>query len=34
MTTIDNRALETYAQLMSANGATQIYRAAVQVGVL
>lgn len=34
MTTIDTRALETYAQLMSANGAAQIYHAAVQAGVL
>jgi ubiquinone/menaquinone biosynthesis C-methylase UbiE len=30
----DNRVLETYAHLMSANGAAQIYRAAVQAGVL
>jgi len=34
MATIDNRALETYAQLMSANGAVQIYRAAQEAGVL
>ena len=30
----DNHALETYARLMSANGAAQIYRAAQQAGVL
>jgi ubiquinone/menaquinone biosynthesis C-methylase UbiE len=34
MVAIDDRALETYAQLMSANGAAQIYRAAAQAGVL
>jgi len=34
MTTIDTRALETYAHLMSANGAVQIYRAAEEAGVL
>jgi SAM-dependent methyltransferase len=34
MVSTDNHALETYARLMSANGAVQIYRAAVQVGVL
>ncbi len=34
MTTIDNGALETYARLMSANGAAQVYRAAQQAGVL
>lgn len=34
MTAIDIRALETYAQLMSANGAVQIYRAAQEAGVL
>jgi len=34
MTTINNRALETYAQLMSANGVAQIYRAALQAGVM
>ena len=34
MTSTDTRALETYAQLMSANGAAQIYRAAQQSGVL
>jgi ubiquinone/menaquinone biosynthesis C-methylase UbiE len=34
MIAVDNRALETYAQLMSANGAVQIYRAAQEAGVL
>ena len=34
MTAVDARALETYAQLMSANGAVQIYRAAQEAGVL
>jgi SAM-dependent methyltransferase len=34
MATIDKRALETYAQLMSANGAVRIYHAAQQTGVL
>ena len=34
MTSTDTRTLETYAQLMSANGAAQIYRAAQQTGVL
>jgi ubiquinone/menaquinone biosynthesis C-methylase UbiE len=34
MTTADNRALDSYARLMSANGAAQIYRAALQAGVL
>jgi SAM-dependent methyltransferase len=34
MAAADNHALETYARLMSANGAAQIYRAAVQAGVL
>lgn len=31
---VDSRALETYAHLMSANGAAQMYRAAAQAGVL
>jgi len=34
MAAIDNCALETYAQLMSANGAVQIYRGAQQAGIL
>ena len=34
MVSADNHALETYARLMSANGAARIYRAAVQAGVL
>jgi SAM-dependent methyltransferase len=34
MMTADTRALETYTQLMSANGAVQIYRAAREAGVL
>ena len=34
MTAIDHRALEAYTQLMSANGAVQVYRAAQQTGVL
>ena len=34
MTIADNRALETYARLMRANGAVQIYRAARQAGLL
>ena len=34
MATIDSRALETYAHLMSANGAVQIYRTAQEAGVL
>ena len=34
MTAVDNRALETYARLMSANGAAQIYRGAQQAGIL
>jgi len=34
MLSADNHALETYARVMSANGAVQIYRAAVQAGVL
>lgn len=34
MTAIDTRALETYAQLMSANGAVQIYRAAQEAGIV
>jgi ubiquinone/menaquinone biosynthesis C-methylase UbiE len=34
MTTIDNRALDAYTRLMSANGAAQIYRAAQEAGVL
>ena len=34
MMTTDNRALDTYTRLMSANGAAQIYRAAQQAGIL
>ncbi|HZF36741.1 MAG TPA: methyltransferase dimerization domain-containing protein, partial [Candidatus Angelobacter sp.] len=32
--TTDNCALDTYTRLMSANGAAQIYRAALRAGVM
>ena len=33
MAAIDTHALETYAHLMTANGAVQIYRAAQEAGI-